>query len=98
MADSSTVLSPDQKVLVANVLEHDAQVMSDTQLTGLLAQQPAAIQEEIVSINDDARDLALQVALLVPVVAGLIGLVNSFRMKRLPDIQPLASMEGIDLG
>jgi hypothetical protein len=30
--------------------------------------------------------LALQVALLVPILAALIGLLNSFRMSRLPDV------------
>ena len=42
-------------------------------------------EDEIVSINTDARPLALQVALLVPILAGLLGLFNSFRMVRLPD-------------
>ena len=38
------------------------------------------------------------VALLVPVLAGLIGLLNSFRMMRLPDIEPSHSGEGTLLG
>ena len=41
-----------------------------------------------MSINDDARDLALQVALLIPLLASLIGLFSSFRMMRLPDPAP----------
>jgi hypothetical protein len=59
--------------------------MSDTQLTELLAGQPDEIRDEILSINDEVRDRALQVALLVPVLASLIGLGNSFRMMRLAD-------------
>jgi len=98
MADSSTVLAPDQQDRVAEVLEDDAQVMSDTQLTELLSEQPDKVQDEILGINDDARDRALQVALLVPVLASLIGLGNSFRMMRLPDITPTAPAEGIDWG
>ena len=47
-----------------------------------------AIQDEIIRINTDARPRALQVALLVPILAGLIGLVNSFRMMRLPEPVP----------
>jgi hypothetical protein len=82
---------------IAQVLEDDAQVMSDTQLSELLEQQPEAVAAEVLSINDDARDRALQVALLVPVLAGLIGLGNSFRMRRLPDIKPAASTEGMNL-
>ena len=41
---------------IAEVLEDDAQVMSDAQLEELLAGQPEEIQDEILSINDDARD------------------------------------------
>ena len=64
----------------------------------LLSEQPDEIQDEILSINDDARDRALQVALLVPVLASLIGLGNSFRMMRLPDITPAAPAAGMDWG
>lgn len=93
---SSTVIPPDQQERIAQVLEDDAQVMSDTQLSGVLSEQPAEIQREILSINDEARDRALQVALVVPVLAGLLGLTNSFRMRRLPDIKPVARAEGTD--
>ena len=61
--------------------------MSDAQLNELLAEQPEPIQDEIMSINDDARDLALQVALLLTLLAALVGLFNSLRMMRLPDPQ-----------
>ena len=62
--------------------------MSNTQLEELLADQPEDIQDEIVRINTDARTRALQVALLVPVLAALIGLANSFRMVRIPEPRP----------
>ncbi len=88
MAESSGVLPPADQERVAQVLEDDAQVMSDAQLEELLAGQPEAIQDEILSINTDARDLALQVALLVSLLASLVGVVNSFRMVRLPDPTP----------
>ena len=52
-------------------------------------------QDEIVRINTEARPFALQVALLVPLIAGLLGLVASFAMARLPDIKPKASLEGL---
>jgi hypothetical protein len=48
--------------------------------------------------NDRARALSLQVAMLVPVLACLLGLANAFRMVRLPDIEPSVSTEGIDVG
>jgi hypothetical protein len=38
------------------------------------------------------------VALLVPLLAGLIGLFNAFRMVRLPDVKPSADIEAYALG
>jgi MFS family permease len=98
MAQSSSVLPPADKQHVARVLEDDAQVMSDAQLSELLVGQPEAVQDEILSINADARHLALQVALLVTLLASLGGLFNGFRMMRLPDPQPPASPDGTVLG
>ena len=66
MAEASTCSHPPSKQQVAEVLEDDAQVMSNTQLEELLADQPEEIQDEIIRINTDARPLALQVALLDP--------------------------------
>jgi LPXTG-motif cell wall-anchored protein len=98
MANASTVLAPGEKQQVASALEDDAQVMSNTQLDELLAGQPENVQDEIIRINTDARPLALQVALLVPILASLAGLFNSFRMMRLPDLKPSGSVEGMALG
>jgi EmrB/QacA subfamily drug resistance transporter len=92
-SDASKVLPPAEKQQVADVLEDDAEVMSNTALAELLADQPPAIREEIVRINTDARPLALQVALLVPLLAALAGLFNAFRMMRLPDPVPAGSGE-----
>jgi hypothetical protein len=96
MSDASTVLPPEEKAQIARVLEEDAQVMSDTQLTALLEGQPETIQEEVLRINDAARDRSLQVALLVPVLAAAVGLFNGLRMRRLPDLAVVAR-EGVDL-
>ncbi|WP_043824858.1 MFS transporter [Rhodococcus opacus] len=85
MAQSSTVLPPGDQQHVAQVLENDAEVMSTTQLEKLLADQPPEIQDEIIRINTEARPLALQIALLVPILAGVLGLLNSFRMMRVRD-------------
>ncbi|MGH2985794.1 MAG: MFS transporter, partial [Solirubrobacterales bacterium] len=98
MARDSTVLPPAEQERVADVLEDDAQVMSNTQLAELLVGQPEEIQDEIISINTDARPRALQVALLIPILAGLVGLFNSFRMMRLPDPAPSSAAEGLALG
>jgi hypothetical protein len=75
-------------IILQMVLEDDAQVMSNTRLKELLAEQPEGIQDEVVRINTDARPLALQIALIIPILAGLLGLFNAFRMARLPDPAP----------
>ena len=55
MAEASDVLPPADQQQVADVLEDDAEVMSNTQLEELLADEPPEIQDEIVRINTDAR-------------------------------------------
>ena len=72
--------------------------MSNTALEELLVGQPPDVQAEIIRINTEARPFALQVALLVPLIAGLLGLITSFRMMRLPDPAPSGSAEGMALG
>jgi hypothetical protein len=97
-AEASSVLPPADQQRVAEVLEDDAQVMSDAQLEQLLVGQPEEIQDEILSINTDARHLALQVALLLTLLAALLGIVNAFRMMRLPEPEPSSALEGAVLG
>jgi EmrB/QacA subfamily drug resistance transporter len=98
MAESSDVLRPAEQEQVAQALEDDAEVMSNTRLEQQLAGRPEAVQDEIVRINTDARPLALQVALLIPLLAGLLGFLNSFRMMRLPDPKPAGAVEGVGFG
>jgi Major Facilitator Superfamily len=98
LSESSAVLSPSEQQQVAQALDDDAEVMSNTQLEEQLVGQPADVQAEIIRINTDARPIALQVALLIPLLAGLIGLFNGFRMMRLPDPAPSGSVEGMSFG
>jgi EmrB/QacA subfamily drug resistance transporter len=98
MAQSSTVLTPTQQDQVAAALEEDAQIMSNTMLAEQLAGQPEDVQAEIIRINTDARFISLQLALLVPLIAGLLGLLNSFRMVRMPDPEPSGAAEGLLVG
>ena len=95
MAESSAVLSPTEQQQVADKLEEDAELMSNTQLAELLVGQPRDVQAEIIRINTDARPEALQYALLVPIGAALIGLAQALRMRRLPDLEPAAGLEGM---
>lgn len=93
--DASTVLSDDQQQQVAAVLEEDAQLVSNTGLEELLADEPEDVQDEIIAINTESRPIALQVALLVPLLAGVLGILNAFRMRRQPDPKPSAAAEGM---
>jgi hypothetical protein len=72
-------------------MKHDAEVVSDTQLQKVLVDEPPAVQAEVLAINDDARAASLQVAMMIPVLACLLGFLNAFRMVRLRDIAPSAS-------
>ena len=94
-ADSSKVLSPAEKQRVSEGLEKNAEVMTNTHLDELLVGQPADVEAEIIHINTEARPRALQIALLVPLIAALLGLVNGFRMTRLPDPEPSAAAEAV---
>ncbi len=94
-ADSSTVLSPAEKQRVSEGLEKNAEVMTNTHLDELLVGQPADVEAEIIHINTEARPRALQIALLVPLLAALLGLVNGFRMTRLPDPKPSTAAEAV---
>jgi MFS family permease len=98
MAESSKVLPPAEQQQVADALDKNAEVMSNTHLEALLVDQPEAIQAEIIRINTDARPKALQIALLIPLLVALIGLVNGFRMVRMPEPKPSAAAEGLLIG
>jgi EmrB/QacA subfamily drug resistance transporter len=94
-AESSSVLAPEEQQQVATALEKDAQVLSDAHLQELLVDQPSDVQDEIVAINTDVRPIALQVALAIPILAGLFGVGIALRMRRLPDPAPSAAGESV---
>lgn len=97
LTNENTVIPPAQQQQISAELESNAEVMSNTQLQQQIADQPQAIQDAVLDINTHARNRSLQVALLVPTIASLLGLANSFRMRRLPDLKPAAPTEGLDL-
>ncbi|HEX5857526.1 MAG TPA: MFS transporter [Microbacterium sp.] len=94
-AQASTVLPPEDQERVAVALEEDAQLLSTTQLEELVSGEPEDIADEVVAINEQSRPIALQVALLIPILAGLAGIGNALRMRRLPDPAPSAAAEGV---
>jgi EmrB/QacA subfamily drug resistance transporter len=98
LANESKVLSPTEQDKVAKGLEKNAEVMTNAHLEELLAGQPEDVKAEIIHINTQARPIALQIALAVPLLAALLGLLNGFRMTRLPDPEPSAAAEGMVLG
>jgi EmrB/QacA subfamily drug resistance transporter len=98
MAEDSQAIPPAQQEQIAAALEEDAEVMSNTRLEEQITGQPPEVEAAVLEINDDARNLSLQIALLVPLLAALLGLGNAFRMLRLPDLKPSGSLDGTDLG
>ena len=56
------------------------------------------VAAEILRINDDVRPLALQIGLLVPVLAALLGFAQATRMTREPDPTPSEAAEGLLIG
>ncbi len=71
--------------------------MSTAQLLELVDGQPETIQDEIIRINTEARPIALQAALIVPLLSGLVGFFDGFRMMHLPDVTPSADMRRAEI-
>jgi EmrB/QacA subfamily drug resistance transporter len=95
---SNNTIPPAQQQQLAAKMETDAEVMSNSQLQQQISNEPQSVQAAVLAINTEARNRSLQVALLVPAIAGLLGFANSFRMRRLPDIKPAAPLDGVDFG
>ena len=51
--------------LTAQALETDAEIMSNTQLAEQIKGQPPEVEAAVLSINNDARNISLQVALVI---------------------------------
>ena len=98
MTEASAVIPASQQQQIADKLDEDAEVISNAKLEQLLAEEPEAVQDEVLRINTDATNRSLQVALFVPIIASLIGLLNSFRMMRLREFELRTSIEGATMG
>ena len=98
LTNNSTVLPPNYKQQISSTLEEDAQVMSNTQLEQSISKEPQAVQDEVLRINTEARSTSLQIALFIPIIAGVIGILISFKMMKLPDIEPSSDIDGAVLG
>ena len=84
MTNASSEIPSSQQQEIAQTLEDDAQVVSNSELDKRLDEEPEPVQVAILAVNTDATNLALRVALLVPILAGLLGLFSASRMVRLP--------------
>jgi len=98
LTENSTVIPQAQQQQIAATLEDEAEVMSNSALAEQIAGETPEVEAEVLAINTEARNRSLQVALLVPLLAALLGFANSIRMLRLPDIKPSAALEGTDFG
>ncbi len=98
LTTKSTVIPADQQHQISTVMEEDAQVMSNSQLQGQIADQSQDVQDEVLNINKEARSRSLQVALMIPIIAGVIGIFKSFSMMKLRDLKPSAAAEAASLG
>jgi EmrB/QacA subfamily drug resistance transporter len=98
MSNASNEFTSQQKEQVAQVLQNNAQIVSNEQLEDYLEGQPQNIQDEILQINNQSRIYALQVAMLIPISAAILGLLVSFRMIKLPDPKSSDAAEGMALG
>jgi fucose permease len=96
--NDSMVIPQSQKQQISSELEHSAEIVSNTQLQQSISGQPQDVQTEVLAINKTATHRSLQIALLVPLLAALVGFINSFRMEKLPDIKPSKAAEAAALG
>jgi hypothetical protein len=74
LTQASQVLPPTAKGRIEAAMQSDVSTLSDTQVRTTLQGQPAAVVDEVVRINAQARDRALGLALVSVGVVGLIGM------------------------
>ena len=98
LAHDSTILSPADQDRVATARRAGCSGDEQHAARGDPGRRAADVQAEVVRINAEARDRALQVALLVPIIAGAVGFVNALRMRRLPDPETVVLGRGDALG
>ncbi len=98
LSNKSPIIPAAQKQQIADHMETSAEVVSNSQLQTDISDQPQDVQAEVLAINKTATHRALQVALLVPLIAAAIGAMNAFKMESLPDIKPKAGAESVMAG
>ena len=74
LTEESNVIPPAQQQQIADTLEDDAEVMSNTQLERCSPPGAPRTSRRDPRLNAEARDRP-SVALLVPILAGLLGVL-----------------------
>ena len=91
MAEESSVLPPSDQQRVAEALEDDAQLMSNTQLEELLGGNRRRSRTRSCASTRTPGLVPFRWRSWFRSLPALIGLINSFRMMRLPEPTPSAS-------
>ena len=99
MAESSTVLPPAEQQQVAQALEDDAEVMSNTAARGAARRPTPRTSRTRSSASTPTHDPSpSRWRCSSRSSPASIGLFNSFRMMRLPDPTPSGAAEGMAFG
>jgi len=87
LIETSTVFTPAEQSKLQSVVTQKAEIVSDAQLSAVIADYPAEQQIAVLEINAEARQSALTVVYIGLAAAGLLGLIAA---SRLPRTRPLA--------
>jgi hypothetical protein len=88
------VLPPASKDQIATALQGDVSLLSDAQVQAALVGQPPAVANEVLRINEIARDRALGVAQLVLGLVAVLGLLVALRLPKEPSPTAAAANNG----
>jgi MFS family permease len=92
LTQQSQVLPPASKDQIAVALQGDVALLSNSQVQAALVGQPPEIVNEVVRINQTARNRALGLSQLVLGIVAVLGLLVSLRLPREP--RPTAQPAG----
>ena len=99
MTESSDVIPPAQQQQIADTLEHDAQVVSNTQLERAARRRtPRPCRTRSCASTTTRPSSRCRSPCSCRSSPACSGCCNAFRMMRLPDIKPSAELEGAALG
>ena len=98
LTNESTTLPENEKQQIYSAMQEDVSVISDQQVEEVLQGQPQEVVDEVTSINADARNRALGLALLSVAIIGLIGLGAALLLPPTPTLAEAAGTTGASPG